>query len=68
MAIFGFVMVVFCWILIASLNQKHRDEHGVDQPTRRQSAYIRRMARKKGMTEGQAYGRWLANKKRRIGQ
>lgn len=66
MAIVGLVLLVLVvWPLMAALNKAHREETGVDAPTRSQMKYIRRKARQKGIGEETAYNQWVARKQRR---
>jgi hypothetical protein len=44
---------------MSAANKAHRDETGVNAPTRDGWRRIRRNARKKGISEAEAYGRWL---------
>ena len=64
MTILGIIAVIFCWILIAALNKAHREETGVNAPSRQAMRNIRRNARRKGISESQAYEKWLARKQR----
>jgi hypothetical protein len=46
-------------------NKQHRDETGVNAPTRNAMRRIRRNARKKGISETEAYFQWLNRKQAR---
>lgn len=66
MVILGIILLVLvAWPLSIAVNKAHRDEAGVDAPTRSQMRYIRRKARKSGISEGDAYGQWVGRKQRR---
>lgn len=56
------VALIFVWALIAAANKQHRDETGVNGPTRHGWRRIRRNARKKGISEAEAYNQWLNRK------
>lgn len=62
--IIALILLPFCWILIAAANKKHRDETGVNGPSRGQMRNIRRRARKNGISENDAYLDWLARKQK----
>lgn len=53
--------------LMAIGNEMHRKEHGVNAPSRKARARIRRNARRKGISESAAYDTWLLHKKRQAG-
>lgn len=57
--IVGLILLPFAWMLIAAANKAHRDETGVNAPTRDGLRRIRRNARKKGISEAEAYNQWL---------
>jgi hypothetical protein len=63
--IVGLILLPFAWMLLAAANQKHREETGVDGPTRDGWRRIRRNARKKGISESEAYLQWLNRKTRK---
>lgn len=65
--VFGMVLLPVALVLMAMANEKHREEHGVNAPSRKAMARIRRNARKKGVSTGDAYGSWLSNKQRQAG-
>lgn len=67
MQVFGMLMLPVVWALVAFANERHRDEHGVNAPTRRAMSRIRRNGRRKGIGTGQAYDEWLAIKQAREG-
>jgi hypothetical protein len=50
---------------MAANNKAHRAENGVDAPTRNAWRNIRRNARRKGISEEQAYSEWLGRQQRR---
>lgn len=60
-------MLPFCWWLIASQRETHREETGVLGPSRKAMANIRHNARKKGISEQQAYEEWLKREQRKKG-
>lgn len=60
--IVGLILLPFAWMLIAAANKAHRDETGVNAPTRDGMRRIRRNARKKGISEAEAYNQWLNRK------
>jgi hypothetical protein len=60
--IVGLILLPFAWALLASANKTHRDETGVNAPTRDGWRRIRRNARKKGISEAEAYNQWLNRK------
>jgi len=63
-AIIGLILLPFVWILMAGVAKQHRDETGVGMPSRNTMKNIRRTARRKGISEGQAYNDWLRRKQR----
>jgi hypothetical protein len=65
MAVVGVVLVVFCFVILAALNKAHREETGVAAPSRGAMRNIRRNARKKGISEAEAFEQWLARKQKR---
>ncbi|WP_148287876.1 hypothetical protein [Rhodopseudomonas sp. B29] len=66
----GIIFLVLSWVMLAGLNKAHREETGVNMPTRKAMRRIRRNARKKGITEAQAYSSWVKRKQQlaHIGQ
>ncbi|OYU90133.1 MAG: hypothetical protein CFE29_14130 [Bradyrhizobiaceae bacterium PARB1] len=60
--IIGLILLPFAWMLMAAANKMHRDETGVNAPTRDAMRRIRRNARKKGISEAEAYNQWLNRK------
>lgn len=60
--IVGPILLPFAWILMAAANKAHRDETGVNGPTRDGWRRIRRNARNKGISETEAYTQWLNRK------
>jgi uncharacterized membrane protein len=65
MEIVGLILLILVFMFMGSVNKAHRDETGVDAPTRNAMRSIRRAARKKGISEYAAYGQWLGRKQRR---
>lgn len=63
--IVGLLLLPFAWMLMAAANKAHRDETGVDGPTRDAWRRIRRNARNKGISEAEAYNQWLNRKTRK---
>jgi len=64
MAILGFILLIVVTIALVGLNKQHREETGVNMPSRGSMRNIRRTARRKGISEQQAYEEWLARKQR----
>lgn len=62
----GLILLPFSWMLIAAVNKEHRNETGVNMPTRSAMRGIRRTARKKGLTEEAAYNQWVERKQNRL--
>lgn len=65
MMIIGFLLMPVAWLFMGAANKAHRDETGVNAPSRSAMRNIRRAARKKGISEGDAYFAWLQRKQRR---
>jgi len=65
MWIIGLILLPLCWALIAAANKQHKDETGINGPTRKQMSNIRRNARKKGISEDAAYAEWLRREQRK---
>lgn len=66
MEIVGIILLmIFALMFNAAAHKAHRDEHGVDGPSRGAMRNIRRTARKKGISEQQAYVDWLHRKQKR---
>lgn len=63
--VIGLILLPFVWAMMAATNKAHREETGVDAPTRNAWRNIRRNARRKGISEEQAYREWLERKQRR---
>jgi hypothetical protein len=63
--IIGLILLPFVWALMAAVNKQHREETGVNSPTRDGWRRIRHNARKKGISEEQAYNQWLNRKTRK---
>lgn len=55
MSVGAVLLIIVCWVLIAALNKAHRDQKGINMPTRSAVRDIRRSARKKGLSEAAAY-------------
>jgi uncharacterized membrane protein YoaK (UPF0700 family) len=64
MAILGFIGVVVMFFVMIAVNKAHRDETGVNMPSRNTMRNIRRNARRKGISEEQAYNQWVTRKQR----
>lgn len=65
MEIGGLILLVVCFVLMAALNKGHREQTGVDMPSRGAMRNIRRNARKKGTSEEAAYTAWLLKEQAR---
>lgn len=65
--VFGMVLLPVALVLMAMANEKHREEHGIGAPSRKAMARIRRNARRKGVSTGEAYETWLHHKQRQAG-
>lgn len=63
--VIGPILLPFAWALLATVNKAHRADTGVDAPTRNAMRNIRRNARRKGISEEQAYREWLQRQQRR---
>jgi hypothetical protein len=61
----GLILMPLSWWMMSAANKAHRDETGVNAPTRAAMRGIRRNARKKGISESEAYAQWLTRKQRR---
>jgi hypothetical protein len=61
----AFVALILALMFLGFANKKHRKETGVNGPTRDGWRRIRRNARKKGISESEAYLQWLNRKSRR---
>jgi hypothetical protein len=64
--IIGLIGVVFSWILMAAINKQHREETGVNMPTRSALRNLRRRARKQGISEEEAYTGWVERKQKKL--
>lgn len=66
----GVIAVIALIVLVLitiGMNKAHKDATGgVPMPPRGSMKAIRRAARKKGISEQQAYDEWLARKQRKI--
>lgn len=62
--VIGLILLPFAWALMTALDKEHRDATGVNMPTRSALRGLRRRARKQGITEEEAYARWLARKQK----
>lgn len=60
--IVGLILMPFALMLMFAVNKSHREETGVNAPTRDAMRRIRRNARKKGISEAEAYNQWLNRK------
>jgi hypothetical protein len=65
--IIGLILLPFVWMVIAAAGKAHREETGVPMPSRGVMKNIRRTARKKGISESEAYAQWLTRKQKRAG-
>jgi hypothetical protein len=65
--IIGLILLPFAWMLLAAAGKAHREQTGVPMPSRGAMKNIRRNARKKGISEGEAYAQWLNRKQKRAG-
>ena len=65
--VLGISLLLLSWIFIAAFNKKHREETGVNMPSRGAMKGIRRRARKKGISEAEYYSEWVARKQKREG-
>jgi len=63
--ILGVILLPIVWMMMASANKAHKDETGVPGPSRQDFRNIRRNARKKGISNDQAYQEWLGRKQRK---
>lgn len=59
MQMWGVVLAILSVLLTLRVNKKHRQDTGVSAPSDRQLAYIRRNARRRGISKAQAYEEWL---------
>ena len=64
--IIALVVVAFIWLLMGAINKQHREETGVNMPTRSAMKNLRRRARKRGISELQAYNEWVERKQRKL--
>lgn len=62
--VIGLILLPFAWLFMSAANKTHREETGVNAPTRNAMRNIRRRARKLGISEAAAYDQWLARKQR----
>lgn len=65
--VLGMVLIPLALVVMAMANEKHREEHGVNAPSRKAMARIRRNARKRGVSTSDAYETWLHHKQRQAG-
>lgn len=65
LAIVCLAALALIWWAMAEMNKKHRDETGVNMPTRAAMKRIRRTSRQKGITQEAAYDSWVKTKQRR---
>lgn len=66
MAIVGGILAILAMLVTFGLQKAHHDQTGVWGPSRAQMRYIRRKARKAGISEHDAYEAWLARKQRAL--
>jgi hypothetical protein len=64
--IIGLVLLPFAWMLMGAANKQHREETGVNMPSRGAMKGLRRRARQRGISEEQAYAEWLARKQKKL--
>ena len=67
MHIIGVVLLIISFLLMFNATKQHKEETGVNAPTRKQMSYIRRQARKRGLSDHKYYEIWLKNKQKRNG-
>jgi hypothetical protein len=67
MAVIGGILAILAMLVTFGLQKSHHEQTGVWGPTRSQMRYIRRKARKEGISEHAAYEAWLSNKQRSLG-
>ena len=65
MEIVGLLLLIVSLFLMSAANKSNRDETGVNGPSRGAMRNIRRNARKKGISEADAYASWLNRKQKR---
>lgn len=58
-------VLLVLWLIIEGLRKGYRDQTGVKMPSRSQARYIRRKARKSGISEAQAHDEWLERKQKK---
>ncbi len=63
--VIGIIGLIISLALMAGANKQHKEEMGVNMPSRNAMKRIRRNAREKGTSEQAAYEQWLRNKQRR---
>jgi hypothetical protein len=66
MMIVGLILLPFAWMIMAAANKHHRDETGINMPTRSAMRGLRRRARKQGISEGEAYDKWVERKQKKL--
>jgi hypothetical protein len=64
--IIGLVLLPFVWIVGVTISKPHREQTGVDMPSRSVMKRIRRRAREQGITEAEAYANWLERKQKKL--
>jgi hypothetical protein len=62
--IVGLILLPFSWMLMAAVNKQHREETGVNMPSRSAMRRIRKAARKKSIGEVEAYSDWVRRKQK----
>lgn len=60
--IIGFILSPFAWVFMTASNEAHKNETGVNAPTRSRMNSIRRKARKNGISEQAAYSQRVPHK------
>jgi len=62
---FTWILLAFAFLLTIGFNKAHKESTGIDAPSRNAMRNIRRNARKKGISEAEAYSAWLHRKQKR---
>ena len=60
----GLVLSPFALMLTMAISKQHREETGVNVPSRGAQKALRRRVRKRGITEQQAYAEWVERKQK----
>jgi hypothetical protein len=64
--IIGLVLLPFAWMLMGAANKGHREETGVNMPSRSALKGLRRRARQRAISENEAYAEWLMRKQKKL--